>query len=234
MHTFLKLCLSALLLLSHASVASDISFRSGVSFSPGLFVNDGAQFALNLQRMETDWLIGGNLTENRINRLFISFYETPYTWFRPGLKLGYVTLAQTNNPVTAGRDLNGEMIGVSAQFATRSMVFNPRLDIDYIYHQTDANDTTQNIIYEWFELNIKAGFMISFGRFHFTMGGFHHSLDGDEFARGAITRTGHFEEDEPSGGFVDFTLFVDRTGSVSVQIEGGGRESANLIFAREF
>lgn len=230
----LKNCLLAVLLLGSTVTAADISINSRFSIMPDFALNEGSQFALNLQRIETDWAQGNNLTQNRINRIFVSFHEATYSWFHPGIKLGYISLTQSGNPATTGRDLAGEMLGFSARFTAPAMVFNPQLDVDYSYHQSENNDEIQNITLQWFELSVKAGFFIKLGPVHLGMGGFYHTIEGDELARGAITRSDRFSEDESAGGFADLKLFVDRTGSLSVHIESGGRESVNLIFAREY
>lgn len=223
--------------LASASPATSIPMSSAsIRYSGplGLALSDNTHFGLNLQRIDTDWLFDNNLTENRIGRIFISYYERPYPWFRPGLKLGYINMTQTSNPVTTGARLAGEMFGFSARIETEAVVFHPHIDIDYIYHQMETSDASQNVSLSWFEFNLKAGFLVKLGVLHLSMGAYLHSIDGDETSRGAITQTRQFKEDEPAGGFVDLKLHVDATGTVSLQAESGGRSSVNLVFAREF
>ena len=126
------------------------------------------------------------------------------------------------------------MLGFAARIETQSPVFNPRIDIEYLYHQMESSETAQAVTLKWFEFQIKAGFLLRLGPLHVTMGAFHHAIDGDETTRGAITQTRRFNEDEAAGGFIDLTLFVDPTGTVGITAEGGGRSSVNLVFAREF
>ena len=208
---------------------------SAISFSyGGLSSLDGSQFALNIQRSESDWLFDSTLTENRLNRLYISFYETAHSWFRPGLKLGYITLAQTGNPATTGINLSGEMLGVTARFETQTRTLNPRLDIDYLYHQLQTNNISQDTRLNWFELTLKPGIFIKLNKLHLTLGAYYNEIDGDQTSFGTFTQTRHFTEEKTAGGFIDLALFVDATGFVSLQVENGGRNSLNLIFAREY
>lgn len=228
-------------LMSHCLPRLSILLLIGALFYPvmsqgaSLYLKNGSEFSLNIERVKTNLDINNDRIENRASRIYAAFYEPAYPWFKPGLKLGYISASQNNNPVSAGKDLTGELIGLSMRSINSSgQFFNPQLQLDYIYNIAKNDSTGQDLTQKWFEFTLKAGISFNTKILSLALGGYHFTIDGDEQASGTINHTYTIKQDKQTGSYLDFTLYVDATGKVGVHAEGGSRKGLNLIFSRNF
>ncbi|NOX42220.1 MAG: hypothetical protein GXP19_00565 [Gammaproteobacteria bacterium] len=224
-------CLSLRVLL----LISIIFLQSNAAQALMLDMQENGEFSLNLERVTTDLKFDNAVIENRISRIYMSIYEASYAWFQPGLKLGYLSSTQSNNPITAGINLSGEIIGISliTNIPPRRFL-STQIEMDYLYHDVNKETFTQKVSLKWYEFIAKAGVSINPGLWQLSIGRYFHLIDGDETAYGTIIQTRHFKEEKQTGSYLDFTLFVDSTGKVGIRAQGGSRRGINLVFSREY
>lgn len=227
--SYLRICLQSL------AVIAGIMQAPCYSMDYAGFESQGTEAQLIVQRLETDFNYGDISVNSRINRIGMTLYEPSYPTFQPGLQLGAFEINQDNNPVTSGINLNGNYLGVvfrSSLFRTDHSAM--RLDGSYAYHSADKTLSNQDINLRWHEFMFDGYVQLSYGNLDFSLGGYRHSIDGDETAFGIITQTREFEEKDNTGIHAGLEYWVDATGKVGVHVDNGGGREISLIFAREF
>ena len=199
------------------------------------FESPGMEAQLVVQRLETDLNYDDAIVKSRINRIGMTLYEPSYPVFQPGLQLGAFEINQNNNPVTTGLNLTGNYLGVvfrSSLFRTDHSAM--RLDGSYAYHSADKTLSDQDINLSWHEFMFTGYVQLMYGNLNFSLGGYTHSIDGDETAFGFITQTRQFEEKNNTGIHAGLDYWVDATGKVGLHVDNGGGREISLVFAREF
>jgi len=199
------------------------------------FESPGMKVSLIVQNLETDFNYDDSIVASSINRIAMLLYEPSYPSFKPGLQIGTFEINQDNNPVTAGINLTGDYLGVvfrsSLMHTDHSGI---QLEGSYAYYSADKTKSDQEINLRWQEFQIDAYLLLEYGNLDFSLGGYTHSIDGDETAYGSITQTRNFHEQENTGIHAGLDYWVDATGKVGLYTNSGGGHEFSLIFTREF
>ena len=162
-------------------------------------------------------------------------YEPSYPSFRPGLQIGAFDINQDNNPVTTGINLAGNYLGIVFRSSLVSAEHSGiQLEGSYAYYSADKTFNDQDINLHWHEFQIQAYMLLKYGNLDFSLGGYSHSINGEETAQGLITQTRHFDEQENNGFHAGLDFWVDATGKVGVYTNSGGGKQMSLVFTRAF
>lgn len=153
-----------------------------------------------------------------------------------GMYGGYAWLTQTNNPVTAGIELNGFHAGFSLHAVLlevqRASLYGA---LDYGYQKVDHKGDTQIVVIDWAQPQAQLGVMLALSRnWRLYGGGSYGKIDGEERASGSIDHTLDFKRDARSGGFLGLDLNVETDGYVGIEYRSGLMRGGEIYFKRRF
>ena len=199
------------------------------------YESPGMEASLVIQNLDTDFKYDDSIVKSSIDRIAMILFEPSYPSFQPGLQIGAFEINQDNNPVTNGINLAGNYLGVifrSSLLRTEHSVI--QVEGSYAYYSADKIFRDQEINLRWHEVQLQAYLLLEYGSLNFSLGGYTHSINGDEAAHGLITQTRNFEERENNGIHAGLDFWVDATGKVGVHANSGGGKEISLIFTRVF
>ena len=207
----------------------------GYSIELSTFDSPVMEASLIVQNLETDLDYDDSIVKSRINRIAMILFEPSYPSFQPGLQFGAFEINQNNNPVTAGINVTGDFLGV----VFRSLLLSSEhsgllLEGNYAYYTADKTYGDQEVNFQWHEYQIQAALLLSYGNLDFSLGGYTHSINGDEADYGVITQTRNFDEQSNTGVHTGLEYWVDATGKVGAYADIGGGKQFPLIFTREY
>ncbi|HEU5339357.1 MAG TPA: hypothetical protein VFU39_08735, partial [Sulfuricaulis sp.] len=169
------------------------------------------------------WL-GVSLREKAGNRVTLGMYG------------GYAFLTQTNNPVTAGKELDGYHAG----FTLHGLLLEgPRASLygslEYIYQKTDHKNDAQTVVIDWVQSQAQIGVLVNLDRsWRLYGGGSYGKIDGEERASGSINHTLSFERGAKSGGVLGLDLNVETDGYIGIEARSGLVRGGEIYFKRRF
>jgi hypothetical protein len=179
----------------------------------------------------------GNRTQDSSSRwLGISLREKAGERITLGMFGGYAFLTQTNNPVTAGIELEGYHAGFSLHGL---LIEGQRLSlyssVEYIYQKVDHKNDLQTVVIDWALPRAEIGVMAKLARhWRFYGGGTYGKIDGEERASGSINQTLSFERGAMSGGFIGLDLNVETDGYIGIEARLGLVRGGEIYFKRRF
>ena len=181
------------------------------------------EYANRIQDSTSRWL-GVNLREKAGRRVTLEFFG------------GYAFLTQTNNPLTAGVELDGYHAG----FALHALLAEGRRaslygSVEYIYQQVEHDSETQTVEIEWVQPQAEIGVIVNLaGPWRSYGGGTYGKIDGEERASGSVSHTLSFERGARSGGFLGLDLNVETDGYIGIEARSGLVRSFEIYFKRRF
>jgi hypothetical protein len=153
-----------------------------------------------------------------------------------GLYGGYAYVTQSNNPVTAGVQLDGFHAG----FSLHGILYGGRRVSlfyagYYTYQKVDHKGETQTVVIDWTEPRAQLGAIVAVTRrLRFYGGGNYGSLDGEERVSGTINRTTDFSRAARAGGFLGMDLNVENDGYVGIELKAGLTRGGQIYFKRSY
>ncbi|GAB4515136.1 MAG: hypothetical protein Tsb0026_20690 [Sulfuricaulis sp.] len=153
-----------------------------------------------------------------------------------GMYGGYAYITQTNNPVTAGIELDGFHAGFSLHGVLlewqRASLYGA---LDYGYQKADHKSDTQTVVIDWAQPRAQLGVILALAqKWRLYGGGSYGKIDGEERASGSINRTLTFERGAQSGGFLGLDLNVEQDGYVGIEAQSGLMRGIDIYFKRRF
>lgn len=193
-------------------------------------------FSLRLARAETPLDYGSRNIDTNSRWLGFSLREKVSERVTLGMYGGYAYVTQTNNPVTAGIELNGYHAGFSFHgiviTGQRASLF---YTLDYTYQKVDHKGDTQTVVIDWFEPRAQIGGLVALSP-HLRLygGGSYGYIDGEERVSGGVNSTTNFSRDTRAGGFIGLDVNTDPDGYVGIEARTGLTRSMEIYFKRRY
>lgn len=200
--------------------------------------NNGStlDFSLRFARADMPIEYDGRTRDGTTSWLGVSLREQVSPRVTLGMYGGYAWLTQTNNPVTAGIELDGYHAGFTLHAlllsGRRAALFGA---LDYSYQKMDHQAEVQEVVIDWTQAQALLGGTLALAdRWRLYGGGSYGKIDGEERARGTVTHTLGFEREARAGGFVGLDLNVETDGYVGVELRSGLTRGGEIYFKRRF
>ena len=196
----------------------------------------GVEFSLRLARAKTPLDYGNRNYDTTSRWLGVSLREKVSDRITLGMYGGHAGVTQTNNPVTAGIELDGYHAGFSFHgiilTGQRASLF---YTLDYFYQKVDHKSDTQAVVIEWFEPRAQIGALLTLSP-HLRLygGGSYGYIDGEERVSGGVNSTTNFRRDARTGGFIGLDLNTDPDGYVGIEARSGLTRSMEIYFKRRY
>ena len=193
-------------------------------------------FSLRLARAKAPFDYGAQAIDTTSRWLGVSLREQASEHITLGMYGGYAYVTQTNNPVTAGLELDGYHAGFSLHGivigSQRASLFYA---LSYTYQKVDHKRDAQTVVIDWSEAQAQLGAIATLNRkWRLYGGGSYGYIDGEERISGAINRTTNFERRARTGGFLGLDLNVEANGYVGVEAKTGLTRGAEIYFKRRY
>ncbi|MHB8535169.1 MAG: hypothetical protein ACYDBW_06975 [Sulfuricaulis sp.] len=153
-----------------------------------------------------------------------------------GMYGGTAYVTQSNNPVTAGLELDGYHAGFSLHGilygGRRTTLFYAAY---YTYQKVDHKDSTQTVVLDWSDARGQLGAIVTVSRrLRLYGGGNYGYIGGQERVSGTIDRTTDFRRAARAGGFLGLDIKVDTDGYVGVEANTGLARGGQIYFKRSY
>ncbi len=187
------------------------------------------------QREEMTLRDNGVDMNTRVGRLGIVLTSIYSDRIDGSVDIGYASVTQGDNPVVQGIDLPGAYGGVALRlWPLRSRYLDAWVQGDYSLLSVTGSNNGQTTDIEWDDGGVSAGLVAHLGAVDLLAGARSSSLSGEERASGTLTYTHDLSLQDKTSYWAGVDLYVDRTGTVGVLFNGGGRRGLSLRFARLF
>ncbi|BAV34177.1 hypothetical protein SCL_1886 [Sulfuricaulis limicola] len=193
-------------------------------------------FSLRFARAKMPLDYAGRTQDGTSSWLGVSLREQVSRRVTLGMYGGYAWLTQTNNPVTAGIELDGFHAGFSLHAVLlegqRASLYGT---LDYGYQKTDHKSDAQTVVIDWVQPQAQLGATLTLARnWRLYGGGNYGKIDGEERATGSINHTLSFERGAQSGGFLGLDLNVETDGYIGIEARSGLMRGVDIYFKRRF
>ncbi len=200
-------------------------------------MSDAFDFAVLLGQDRADFDFGPIESDTTVKWIGVIYRERFGPRLRLGLQGGYSYLTQTDNPLTAGKELTGYHAGLLIDVALlQTRNFNLYFAANYLYRRVDDDTGGQRVELTWHDMRTRLGLAVRLGdtvRLH--TGALYGRLDGEERDLGIIDRTVDFERTARPGVFLGVDLNVDnRGGSIGIEACSGLTRGGEIYFQRLF
>lgn len=200
--------------------------------APALAWDAGLAVGLGFERSHLDLASGA---QARSSRLVLTLAEEVRPWLKLHLHGGPVLLTQGGNSATAGMSFTGYHLGLGAQAEWfRQQPLGLAAALRYSYQQVDDQLEERSARLDWHESSAELAARVRLDQLQLKLGGYGLYLDGDETLSGDLNRNSSLKARRNYGGFAQVDFWVDWTGSISLRVDAGARESVGLVFARQF
>lgn len=210
------------------SLALCLAPSAAFAFGEGPAVDAGVR----LSHAETHFMPG---EPTRIDSAEVHWSEPVAPHVALGLIVGWHSVNQTNNPLTAGRSLegyhggvrlDGELVGNRASALV--------LHTDYRYFRSDDTQPTQSVRFTWQDVRSVLAWRVALvPRTAIELGPEYGWRRGAELDSGAVAQTRDFS-DSRWGGYLSIRFATDPTGFVALRLRSGLDRNAALDFVRRF
>lgn len=179
---------------------------------------------------------GGTTVDTSVNRIGIIWRERFGERLQLGLAGGYSFLTQTNNPPTAGLELDGYHAGVVFDLDLLTLgQTGVSLQGAWLYQHVDHDDGTQQISIAWREPSVRLGADTAIGGGVRIYGGLRYgAIDGQQRLSGTLNETRTIQQTSRTGGFAGIKLSLEGNGYVGVDAVSGIDRGVSLYFGRLF
>jgi hypothetical protein len=194
-------------------------------------------FSLRFSHHTLELDYGGGITvDTAVDRIGIVWREAFGERLHLGLTGGYSYLTQTDNPPTAGLELDGYHAGFLADVDLLAFG-NTRVSVRgaWLYQKMDSNDGTQRVSIAWREPSLRLAATTAIGGGVQVYGGLRYgTIDGQQRLSGTLNETRTITESDRTGGFVGVALGLEGNGYVGISAASGIDRHAMLYFGRRF
>lgn len=204
-----------------------------------LIPEDGAQtldFSLRFAGEKAPFDYGGQTHDTTSRWIGVSWREKASERLTLGMYGGYTYVTQTDNPITAGIQLDGFHAGFSLHGI---LLDRPRVSLyyalAYTYQKVDHKSATQNVVIDWFEPQAQLGAIVTLTKsLRLYGGGSYGYIDGEERASGTVNHTTNFSRNSRAGGFLGLDLSVEPDGYVGIEAKTGLSRGGEIYFKRSY
>lgn len=199
------------------------------------YTDQPLDFALRLSHHDTTLDIGPTRVDTSVDRASILWRERYGERLQLGLIGGYSLLSQTNNPPTAGLDLDGYHAGVLLDLdLIRTSRFDVFFNAAWLYQRVDHDDGSQRVVIVTREPSARLGAGLTLGGIRAYGGARYGRIDGEQRLSGTVNETRDIHETRRSGAFAGLELRLEGNGYVGVMGESGADRSVGIYFGRVF
>lgn len=193
-------------------------------------------FTLSLSHHTLTLDYGGTRVDTGVDRIGLAWRERFSDRLQLGLIGGYSFLTQTNNPPTAGLELDGYHAGFLFDLDLLTFKHSSvSLHGAWLYQKMDHNDGTQQVSISWREPSVQLGAAASVGDGVRVYGGLRYgTIDGQQRLSGTLNETRAIQQTERAGGFAGLELELEEDGYVGVAAASGFDRRVSLYFGRLF
>lgn len=193
-------------------------------------------FSLRFASAAAPFDYGAQTYNTTIRWIDVSWREKTSEHVTLGMYGGYSYLTQTNNPATAGIQLDGYHVGFSLHgillSGHRASLF---YSAAYTYQKVDHTSDAQTVVIDWSEPQAQLGTIITLTkRLRLVGGGSYGYIGGQERASGTITHTTDIKRHSRAGGFLGLDWNVDPDGYVGVEASAGLTRGGEIYFKRSY
>jgi hypothetical protein len=193
-------------------------------------------FSLRFARAKMPLDYAGRTHDTTSRWLGVSLREKAGQRVTLGMYGGYAWVTQTDNPLTAGLELDGYHVGFSLHgvllAGRRASLYGA---LDYSYQKADHKGDTQTVVIDWSQSQAQLGVMLTLAeKWRLYGGGSYGKIDGEERASGLVNHTLSFERGAQSGGFLGLDLNVEPDGYIGVEARSGLVRYGEIYFKKRF
>lgn len=204
--------------------------------SDDLYADRPLDFRVSLGHHTLTLDYGGSTVGTAVDRIGLLWRERFSERLQLGLVGGYSFLTQTDNPATAGLQLNGYHAGFL--FDLDLWTFR-RTSVSlrgaWLYQKVDHDDGTQQVSISWREPSLQLGAAALVGDGVRVFGGLRYgTIDGEQRLSGTLNETRALKQTGRAGGFAGLELELEENGYVGVAAASGFDRSVSLYFGRLF
>lgn len=194
-------------------------------------------FALRLARYKTNFDYGTLDTRSTLEEITASWRYRINKRLQVGFVAGYSSLSQSNNPPTAGLDLDGWHAGIGLHF---NLLHSKYVDLvfstDYTFNDVSGDAANgDSVDVEWAKSRALIGLNVRVGkRVQLYGGGIANRIDGEQRQTGSVNQTLDFKHGRTSGVFVGLDIDLEHQGYFGVEIQSGETKGVGFYFKRFF
>ncbi len=190
-------------------------------------------FSLLLTNNNLDLQTGNNRYDVSLDRISIEIF----TFIEPQIQFGFISgsshLSLDNDPVSAGKSLNGYHAGLAIR---RFFGHNPQIGFhaNYIYQETKNEVADQVITLDWHEWAAGIFGKVALSQqWELSVGWAHHDVDVRHRATGNINQTQNLKLTD-SQGRLEIAWFDHSDGRVGLTIQRGSYQQVAIRFSQKF
>lgn len=179
---------------------------------------------------------GGTNVDTAVDRIGIVWREAFGKRLQLGLIGGYSFLTQTDNPPTAGLELDGYHAGFLADVDLLALG-NTRVSVHgaWLYQKMDSDVGAQRTSIAWREPSLRLAATSAIGGGVQVYGGLRYgTIDGQQRLSGTLNETRTVTQTDRTGGFVGVALDLEGNGYVGISAASGIDRHTTLYFGRHF
>lgn len=193
-------------------------------------------FSLRFARYHADFGYPTRDMDTTVEWISVRWQEKLNSRVHGSLFGGWTTLAQDNNPTTAGARLRGFHAGfgvhVNLLGHRRARLF---LSADYTLQDVDNHTDAQKVSLEWHQVQLQIGVSTLVGTAIRLYGGLNHGvIDGRQRQPGTTNLTTDFDRDPVSGGFAGLEGITKENDFIGIELQSGLSRQAGIFFKHSF
>lgn len=193
-------------------------------------------FSLRFARYHADFGYPTRDIDTTVEWISVRWQEKLNSRVHGSLFGGWTTLAQDNNPTTAGARLRGFHAGfgvhVNLLGHRRARLF---LSADYTLQDVDNHTDAQKVSLEWHQVQLQIGVSTLVGTAIRLYGGLNHGvIDGRQRESGTTNLTTDFDRDPVSGGFAGLEGITKENDFIGIELQSGLSRQAENFFKHSF
>lgn len=197
---------------------------------------DTLDFALHFSRLKAELSDTQQAIDITAKHVGITSFDRGEGMLQPGLALGYAYIGTSNQPLTAGMELEGFYISP----ALRSVAIDtPRFTLTltgaYLYQRVKDSNATQAVTLEWYQpqLDVDALWRITH-QVGLIVGGQYGRIDADEKISGAVNQTVTLKKRSTLGSHAGLEFDLGGDGQVGFQLHHAIGDGVEIYFQRQF
>ena len=193
-------------------------------------------FHVHLQSVTSDWRYDNDIRRTRISRAGFGWLESLGDSLAGGLLLGYIDLAQGDNPLDTATYSDGYYGGLQLQGRLlENDHLQLRLDLSLLYNDTQNIVGEQRVNNVWTQTEARLQARIALGqRLGLRLDLNQYRIRGEQRDSGPQTGISNFRNHDGTGYAAGLDLVVDRSASIGFDWSGGNREGGRIYFRRRF
>lgn len=193
-------------------------------------------FSLYATQRKSEWNYGATIPHTTTKWLGVTWRERYGERFHLGIFGGYAFLTQTGNAVTAGQELDGYHVGISADVTLfRRGPIDAFITTAYTYQNVKHDGGQQDVKITWHEPSAALGAGIRLHPQVRLYGGANYGyVEGEQRVSGTTNQTTDFERKPKTGGFAGLEVLLDPGGYIGIGVQSGANRGAGIYFGRQY